>query len=235
MDGIVRAAKRHGLAVVEDAAQAHGAVYRGRRVGSLADAAAFSFYPSKNLGAFGDGGAITTDHEELADQVRMLRDGGQSSRYRHELRGVNSRLDELQAAILSVKLRYLDRDNDRRRQIAKEYLHGIENHAIRLPAPALPGEHVWHLFVVRTKDREGLRAHLEERGIGTLIHYPIPPHRQDAYREWNERSYPITEEIHASVLSLPIGPTMSEEDVARVIDACNSFVPAAGLAEARDP
>lgn len=216
-------ADRHGLKIIEDAAQCHGALYKGRKSGSLGDAAGFSFYPGKNLGALGDAGAVTTGDDKLAEAVRILRNYGSDSKYVNRFKGVNSRLDELQAAILSVKLKYLDAENEKRRRIAGRYLQGIRNGKLVLPSCDSPEAHVWHLFVVRTEDREGLLGHLRERGIETLIHYPIPPHRQTAYAEWNTRSYPVTEEIHRTVLSLPMDPTMSDGDVEAVITACNAF------------
>lgn len=216
-------ADRRRLKIVEDAAQCHGAVYEGRRSGSLGDAAAFSFYPTKNLGALGDAGAVTTNDAEMAQVVRTLGSYGESSKYVSLHKGVNSRLDEVQAAILSVKLKYLDRENERRRWIARYYLDHITNPALALPAVAVPESHVWHLFVVRTRNRERLRQHLERRGVDTMVHYPIPPHRQQAYREWTGESFPVTEEIHATVLSLPVDITMSDEDVRAVVAACNAY------------
>lgn len=217
-------ADRHGLRIVEDAAQAHGARYATRAAGGLGDAAGWSFYPGKNLGALGDGGAVTTNDVQLADCISMLANYGSAKKYVNEYRGLNSRLDELQAAVLRAKLPGLEAENDRRRQIAAEYLSQIRSPSIQLPdAPADPAEHVWHLFVVRTSDRAALAAHLQSRQIGTLIHYPIPPHHQQAYREWRSRSYPISERLHHEVLSLPMDPTMTEAEVGAVMDACNAY------------
>lgn len=216
-------AKHYKIKIVEDSAQAHGAIFEGKRSGCLGDASGFSFYPGKNLGALGDGGAVTTDDVELAETIRVLANYGSVVKYENLYKGVNSRLDELQAAVLSVKLKYLDQENQRRRDIAHLYLESISNSKLILPDCAIPESHVWHLFVVRTEKRTAFQQHLKHRGIGTVIHYPIPPHKQQAYKEWNSRSYPITEEIHRTVLSLPIGPSMSDADVQAVIDACNCF------------
>lgn len=224
MDPIRKIAARHGVKVIEDAAQAHGARYKGGRTGSLGDAAAFSFYPGKNLGALGDAGAIATNDAELFSRVKALSNYGSSVKYVHDLKGVNSRLDEIQAAVLSVKLESLDADNQNRREVAARYLEGIRNPHVLLPAPPDDDKgHVWHLFVVRAKARERLRNHLTERGVETLIHYPTPPHKQKAYAEWNSRSYPLTEEIHAEVLSLPMNPVMEDGEITAVIQAVNQF------------
>ncbi len=220
MDPIVEIARRHRLRVIEDAAQAHGARYKGKRTGGLGDAAAFSFYPGKNLGAFGDGGAITTSDDELAERVRSLRNYGSPMKYHHEMKGWNSRLDELQAAFLRVKLERLDAWNDRRRLLASRYLEGLQKFS-EIVSPWVPdwAEPAWHLFVIRVGDREHVQRALAEQGIETLIHYPVPPHKQGAYGEMRERSYPVTERLHAQVLSLPMGPTMTEADVDRVLEA----------------
>jgi dTDP-4-amino-4,6-dideoxygalactose transaminase len=223
MTAIGAVARRHGLIVVEDCAQAHGARHAGLRAGALGDAAGHSFFPTKNLGALGDAGAVTTNDAQLADVVRELRNYGSREKYVNDRRGANSRLDELQAALLRVKLPRLDADNARRRALAGRYLAGIRHPAIVLPTVASNSEPVWHVFVVRTADRAGLQEHLQRQGIGTLIHYPIPPHRQRAYAAWNSRSYPVTERIHAEVLSLPISPVMPDSDVDAVIDACNAW------------
>lgn len=216
-------ARRHELKIIEDAAQAHGAQYRGRRVGSLGDAAGFSFYPTKNLGALGDGGAVTTNDSRLAETVRSLANYGECRRYANQYRGVNSRLDELQAAVLSVKLKYLDEWNKSRRRTARYYLKHISNRFIALPAVVAEESHVWHQFVVRVLEQAAFREHLSRRSIDTLIHYPTPPHKQPAYAEWNHCSYPITEEIHKSVVSLPMGVRLTPEEMALVADACNSW------------
>jgi dTDP-4-amino-4,6-dideoxygalactose transaminase len=222
-DELQRIADRHGLKIVEDGAQAHGAMYAGRRVGNLGDACGFSFYPTKNLGALGDAGAVTTRDAQVAETVRALRNYGSHRKYENLYRGINSRLDELQAAVLTVKLEHLDTENERRRRIADQYLAHISNRGLILPsAPSREG-HVWHVFVVRTGRRAALQRHLAERGIDTTIHYPIAPHRQPAYREWHGETYPVTEEIHETVLSLPVDITMTDHDRQRVVDACNSF------------
>lgn len=229
MHGLLALAQEHSLLVLEDSAQAHGASVDGKRAGSWGDASGFSFYPGKNLGALGDGGAITTDDEELANIIYALRNYGSHERYKNLYQGVNSRLDEIQAAFLQVKLQYLDRDTKQRRAIAKIYIEGINNKLITLPISAGASvleleSHVWHLFVVRSDARDALKEHLENIGIQTLIHYPIPPHKQDAYHGLQELSLPLAEEIHQQVLSLPISPIMSLADAETVVDACNSFV-----------
>jgi dTDP-4-amino-4,6-dideoxygalactose transaminase len=214
-------ARARGLVLFEDAAQSHGATYEGRPAGSLADAAGFSFYPGKNLGALGDGGAVTTDDDELAERVRVLRNYGSRTKYRHEVVGYNSRLDELQAAFLRVKLRHLDEWNARRRRIAARYLDELANSDLLLPEVLPAAAPVWHLFVARVREREALQKRLGERGVATLIHYPIPPHEQAAYPEmaaWKGR-LPISERLHEEVLSLPIGPHLSDEQAEAVVDA----------------
>jgi dTDP-4-amino-4,6-dideoxygalactose transaminase len=214
-------ADRHGLALLDDAAQAHGARYRGRRVGGLADATAWSFYPGKNLGAFGDGGAVTTDDDRIAAQLRVLRNYGSRVKYVNEVPGYNSRLDEVQAAVLRVKLAHLDAWNARRARVARLYREGLAGCDIRLPGEDPRDEHAWHLFVVRTPGREALRARLEAAGVSTLIHYPIPPHLQAAYAPAGFRAgdFPIAEQLHAEVLSLPIGPHLGDGDVDATIAA----------------
>ena len=218
MDAIVALGRDRGIPVVEDAAQAHGALYRGRRAGSLGDAAAFSFYPGKNLGALGDGGAVTTNDAALAERVRMLRNYGSKLKYHHDLPGLNSRLDSLQAAFLRVKLRYLDAFNDRRRAVAGRYLDRLDS-AVTLPVVPDWAEPVWHLFVVRHPQRDALQSRLGELGVDTIIHYPIAPHRSGAYSDYAEVQLPIAEELAAEVLSLPIGPHLQAHDVDRVADA----------------
>lgn len=220
MDPINRIAGERGLKVIEDAAQAHGALYRGRRAGSLSDAAAFSFYPVKNLGAVGDGGAVVTDDAELADKVRLLRNHGQRVKYRHEVEGFNSRLDELQAAFLRVKLSKLDDWNRRRRAVAARYLEGLD----RLPALTLPfvsewAEPVWHLFIVRYPPRDALQQHLANTGIGTQIHYPIPPHLSDAYADkgWEPGDFPMSELLAGEILSLPMSPHVQRGQLDKVV------------------
>jgi len=215
--------KANNLKLIEDNAQAHGCEWHGHKTGSLGDAAGHSFYPGKTLGALGDAGAVTTDDPELATTVRSLGNYGSAQKYVFQYEGRNSRLDEIQAAILRVKLRYLDEDVEIRRDVAKRYYADIKNLLIRLPAQPVWTEHAFHLFPVFCLKRDALQTHLKESGIQTLIHYPIPPHKQVCYKDWNEISLPVTEKIHAEELSLPIGPTISEEEVATVISACNAF------------
>jgi dTDP-4-amino-4,6-dideoxygalactose transaminase len=224
MDAILEIAERYRLNVIEDAAQAHGALYKGRRTGALGHAAGFSFYPGKNLGAFGDGGAVTTNDDLFADRIRCLRNYGSHIKYYNELKGFNSRLDELQAAFLRVKLHKLDEWNERRKRIVHHYLAALTD----LPDLTLPhvpswADPIWHLFVVRTKSRALLQKHLGEQGIQTLIHYPIPPHKQDAYLEYNAIDLPITEKIHQEVLSIPIGPAMQRDEVAVIVKVIKDF------------
>lgn len=221
MEPILSIASKHDLKILQDGAQAHGALYRGDRIGSLGDAVAWSFYPGKNLGALGDGGAVTTTNDELAKKLKILRNYGSEKKYHNIVKGSNSRLDELQAAILKVKLTAIDDQNSRRRQIADRYLAGLAGLPLILPHVPEWAEPVWHLFVIRHEDRDGLAARLKRRGIETLIHYPIAPHLQPAYREMGlgSGSFPISEMIHREVLSLPIGPTMSDEQVDEVIKA----------------
>ncbi len=234
MDAINAVAKKYGLKVIEDAAQAHGARYKGRRVGSLGDAAGFSFYPGKNLGALGDGGAVTTNDTQLADKVRVLSNYGSRIKYRNEIKGFNSRLDELQAAFLRTKLKRLDAWNEQRKAQASEYLQRLsfllgENdesaNEITLPFVPVWADPVWHLFVIRSKKRDALQQHLTEQGIGTLIHYPIPPHLQSAYADlgFAENNFPITEKIHREVLSLPIGPHLDSQAVTQVANVIKGF------------
>jgi dTDP-4-amino-4,6-dideoxygalactose transaminase len=221
IDDIIAIARRHGLRVLEDAAQAHGAQIGGRRAGSLADAAAWSFYPAKNLGAIGDAGAVTSDDAELLDRVRLLRNYGSPRRYEHEIEGVNSRMDEIQAAVLRTKLPHLDEWNSRRLRVAQTYLRELTGLGLDLPAPAPAGEHVWHVFATRTDRRDAVRRVLAAAGIETLIHYPTPPHLQPAYAGVGrgQGSLPVTEAIAARSLSLPMGPHLTAEDVARVVAA----------------
>lgn len=217
-------AEKHNLKIIEDNAQSIGAEWNGIKTGNLGDAAGYSFYPGKNLGALGDGGAVTTNDEDLAKTIRALANYGSNVKYVNIYRGLNSRLDEIQAAVLDVKLKYIDQENERRREIARVYLAEIKNLAIILPEnPSDEQEHVWHIFVIRTPDREKLQDYLSEKGVQTLIHYPIPPHHQKAYAELNYLSFPITEQIHQEVLSLPISPVMEEKEVQAVIKALNDF------------
>jgi len=257
---IGRLCDEYDLKLIEDAAQAHGAYYRNQRVGSLGDAAGFSFYPGKNLGALGDTGAICTDDAELAECCRTLANYGSQEKYKNKYQGYNSRLDEIHAAVLRVKLEYLDQQNQRRREIAQYYLENLDHPDLTLPTvynfgpgasvdtssdnrqstgdrqdpervPIEPSEipvtevnsHVWHLFVVRHPERGALREYLDDEGIGTIIHYPIPPHEQEAYSDWNDQSLPVTEEIHEEVLSLPMGPHLTEAEVTNVVHAVNRY------------
>jgi dTDP-4-amino-4,6-dideoxygalactose transaminase len=227
MDPINAVAQRHGLKVIEDAAQAHGARYKGRMVGTLGDAAGFSFYPGKNLGALGDAGAVTTRDPELAERVTVLRNYGSRVKYHNEVKGYNSRLDELQAALLGEKLKKLDEWNARRSEWATMYQEAFRDLPGVTP-PAVPAwaEPVWHLYVIRHADRDGLARRLAEAGVGTMIHYPIPPHRQPAYAELGHAAgaFPASERIHAEVLSLPMGPHMTRDQVERVIAAVRAAV-----------
>lgn len=233
MDRIVTIARHYGLKTLEDVAQAHGATWMGRKAGSWADAGAFSFYPGKNLGALGDAGAVTTDDEVLADRVRALANYGSTEKYVHPFRGMNSRLDELQAAILSVKLPRLDVDNARRRALATRYLAELNSEVVKLPEVDLSAEeelrhggftHVFHIFPVLCADRIELQRHLADCGIQTLVHYPIAPHHQKSMVEYASLSFPVSERIHREELSLPLYPTMTEEQVDAVIRAVNGFV-----------
>lgn len=223
MDKIWRLAKKYNIKIIEDSAQAHGATYQGKRTGNLGDASGFSFYPGKNLGCLGDGGAITTNDEDLAKKITALRNYGSHIKYENLYKGVNSRLDEIQAAILNVKLKYLDKDNQKRREIAKYYRENIKNPNIILPQVYDEDAHVWHVFTVRTPERNNFQKYLTDNGVQTLIHYPKPPHKQVAYTEWNNQSYPITEEIHNTIISLPISPVMSSDDVEKIIEILNAY------------
>ena len=223
MQEIMALAKTYNLLVLEDAAQAHGASIDGRKAGSWGHASGFSFYPGKNLGALGDAGAVTTNCDDLAQVIRALGNYGSHVKYENTYLGTNSRLDEIQAVMLRVKLKYIDIDIAKRRGIANTYLSEINNKSITMPSLVSSNGHVWHLFVVRTGNRLKLEAFLADNGIQTLIHYPIPPHKQNCYSGKLGKSYPLTEMIHAQVLSLPISPIMGEEDVQVVIEAVNSF------------
>ncbi|MDM9617210.1 DegT/DnrJ/EryC1/StrS family aminotransferase [Kosakonia cowanii] len=223
MDEIMAIAREHNLLVLEDAAQSHGAELNGVKAGAWGDAAGFSFYPGKNLGAIGDAGAIATKDPELAKTLHALRNYGSNEKYKNIYTGVNSRLDEIQAAMLRVKLKYLQADTQTRRKIAAKYLAEIKNDKIQLPHVDNDDAHVWHLFVIQTDYRESLREYLSANGIQTLIHYPIPPHKQEAYPEYNHISLPVTEEIHKKVLSIPMGPTLTDDEVSYVISTLNGF------------
>ena len=216
-------AKKYGLKVIEDSAQAHGAMFEGRRTGNLGDASGFSFYPGKNLGCLGDGGAVTTNDDVLAAKIRALRNYGSDVKYHFPYRGTNSRLDEIQAAWLDVKLPSLDADNQRRREIAARYCAEIKNALIELPCNPNDESMVWHVFAITCPRRAELQKYLADNGIQTVIHYPIPPHKQPCYVEWNECSYPITERIHREILSLPISPVLSDDEVFEVIQVMNRF------------
>lgn len=224
---IQRLVDKYNLKLIEDNAQAQGCYYGEKRTGSLSHVAGHSFYPGKNLSALSDAGAVTTDDDKLADMIRALGNYGSKKKYIMDYQGLNSRLDEIQAAILRVKLKRLDKDNQQRRKTAEYYSQNIQNHEIILPSicneniPA--NNHVWHLFVIRHPERDCLQKYMTENGIQTLIHYPVPPHKQRAYKEWNSLIYLITEQIHREVLSLPIFPNMETIDVARVVEVLNDF------------
>jgi dTDP-4-amino-4,6-dideoxygalactose transaminase len=225
MDEITAIARAHGLRIVEDACQAHGARYRNRRAGALGDVAAFSFYPSKNLGAYGDGGIIVTDDDEIADRARMLRNLGSRVRYVHELKGFNRRLDTLHAAVLATKLAHLDRHNERRREIARAYFEHLAGVAVTVPSESGHCEHVYHLFVIETARRDELQRHLQQAGVATGIHYPVPIHLQPAYASMQQGigRYPVSERLASSVLSLPMYPHMPLDSVAYVASAIAAF------------
>ncbi len=224
LDPILALAQLHGLRVVEDAAQAHGARYKGRPIGGHGDIVCWSFFPGKNLGAFGDAGGVTTNSAELADRIRVLRNYGSREKYVNEIPGMNSRLDPLQAAILRTKLRYLDRWTERRRSTAAAFASGLKDSGVVLPATPEWADPAWHLFVIRSDERNALQRRLAADGVGTLIHYPVPPHMQLAYRELgiSEQALPVARRLSDEVLSLPIGPQLSGTDVDRVIDAVRS-------------
>lgn len=223
MKPINEIAKKYNLKVIEDCAQAHGAIYEEKRVGNLGDAAAFSFYPGKNLGALGDAGAITTNDEELYINLKAYRNYGSHKKYENIYKGVNSRLDEMQAAILSVKLDFLDDENNHRRKIAKYYLENINNDKVVLPKIEVDSQHVWHVFVIRTDNRDKLQKYLLDNEIQTIIHYPIPPHKQEAYVEWNHLSYEISEKIHKEILSIPVSPVMTMDEAKKVVEVINKY------------
>jgi len=216
-------AKRYQLIVIEDAAQAHGAYDKDGRAGALGDAAAFSYYPGKNLGALGDGGAVLTDNDNLADVVACLRNYGSTVKYEHTCKGINSRLDELQAAFLRIKLKHLDKWNAKRRQAAEYYLQNIHNRKIVLPKTRASRAHVWHVFVIRCEERYRLKAYLENHGIQTQIHYPMPVHKQPAYKEYNHLHLPVAEKLAEEVLSLPIGPAMQPLQLKTIFELINQF------------
>lgn len=226
LDPILEVARAHDLRVIEDTAQAHGAFHRGARVGSVGDVGCFSFYPTKNLGGWGDGGAIVTPHEDVARRITLLRSHGESPRYHHRMVGTTARLDALQAAILRVKLGRLDDRNADRRRIGAALAAGLEGTSVALPSPAFEGaDHVYHLFIVRSAARDALRAHLESHGIGSAVHYPFPIHRTEAFGPLPEGSLPHSEQLAREICTLPLFPTMTDEDVARVTAAVASFNP----------
>lgn len=227
MPKIMQIARQHNLLVLEDSAQSHGAQLRGIKAGNWGDASGFSFYPGKNLGALGDAGAVTTNDAELAHTLRALRNYGSHEKYKNLFAGVNSRLDEIQAAMLDVKLKFLDHEIEHRRKIAHLYLDQIKNPLIRLPSNNINAEgyqqHVWHLFVIQTQYRDQLQQYLLDNDVQSLIHYPIPPHKQQIYKEWNDLSFPVTESIHRQVLSLPMNPLLTNNQIEEIVRLLNSF------------
>jgi len=217
-------AKKHNLKIIEDNAQAIGATYKGTKTGNLGDVAAFSFYPGKNLGALGDAGAVTTNDNDLAKTIKTLSNYGSNQKYQHQLKGFNSRMDEIQAAFLSVKLNYLEKENSIRKSIAIKYINEIKNENLILPdLPEDENEHVWHLFVIKTKNRDKLRAYLETHKIDSLIHYPIPIHKQEAYKEFSNYSFPITENLQEQILSIPISSVLDINELTKIISTINSY------------
>jgi dTDP-3-amino-3,4,6-trideoxy-alpha-D-glucose transaminase len=226
MDALLEVTRPAGLKVIEDTAQAHGAFIGGRRVGTIGDVGCFSFYPTKNLGGWGDGGGTVTDDAEVAERVRLLRSHGEQPRYHHRIVGTTARLDALQAALLRVKLRRLDATNDERRRLGAALREGLQGTSVELPEPATPdGDHVYHLFIVRTAERDALRAHLDAHGVSTAVHYPFPIHRTEAYAElgMSDGSLPVAERLAEEILTLPLFPTMSDQDVSRIVDAVRAF------------
>ncbi|MBR5401589.1 MAG: DegT/DnrJ/EryC1/StrS family aminotransferase [Treponema sp.] len=222
-DKIGKLCKKYNLKLIEDNAQAHGCLFNGKKTGSIGDAAGHSFYPGKNLGALGDAGAVTTNDEQLAKAIRSLANYGSQKKYVFQYCGRNSRLDEIQAAILDVKLKHLDEDIALRKAVAKKYIEGIKNPKIILPKIFDWNQHVFHLFPILCEQRDELHKYLESNGIGTNIHYPIPPHKQECYKEWNSISLPVTEKIHAQELSLPMSPCLTEEQIKHVINTLNEW------------
>lgn len=221
---LIELAKKYKLKIIEDNAQAIGAKWNDKVTGNLGDAAGFSFYPGKNLGALGDSGAVTTKDSVLAETIRALANYGSHKKYENKYRGLNSRMDEIQAAFLSVKIKHIDYENKIRRQVAEAYISGINNKLIGLPEqPSEAEEHVWHVFPVRCKDREAFQEYLLKNGIQTLIHYPKPPHKQEAYKCWSEHQFPISELIHKEIISIPISPVIEEKDVINVIEVINAY------------
>lgn len=223
MEKIWELANKYNLKIIEDSAQAHGALYKGKRTGSLGDASGFSFYPGKNLGCLGDGGCITTNDSQLGNKLTALRNYGSHEKYKNIYKGFNSRLDEIQAAVLDVKLKHLDNDNAKRREIAKYYSENIKNPELILPGIYDENSHVWHIYPIRTKNRNKLQEYLKENDIESIIHYPIPPHKQEAYKELNDLRLPVTEEIHETVISIAISPVLKYNDVEKVVEILNEF------------
>ncbi len=222
---IKKIADKYNLVIIEDAAQAHGAIYKSEKVGSLGNSACFSFYPVKNLGAFGDGGAVVSNDKNVIEKIESLRNYGSKEKYVHDYAGYNCRLDEVQAAILRIKLKHLDKLNTRRRYFAEYYLNNIDNREIILPQKISDIEHVWHLFVIRTTKRNELQKHLSKNNIGTLIHYPIPPYKQKAYKQLNinDSTFPVTTKISDEVLSIPLNPFMEEGEIKKIVTVLNNF------------
>ncbi len=224
MDSIMKIAVNHNLKVIEDSAQSHGAVYQnGKRSGNLGDASGFSFYPGKNLGALGDAGAVTTNDETLANTIKALRNYGSHKKYHNLYKGMNSRLDEIQAAMLSVKLKYLDSETQERRVVANKFLAGIKNPFVKLPVKLHPDAHVWHIFSVRVANRAKFQAHLTDAGIETNIHYPIPPHQQPAYVEFQYQQFKISEKIHEEIISLPMSSVLNPLEIDHIIKSVNDY------------
>ena len=220
---IKKIANNYKLKIIEDCAQSCGATYHGKKSGSLGDAAGFSFYPTKNLGALGDAGAVTTNDHQLSETIKFLRNYGSQTKYINKYRGVNSRMDTIQAAILLLKLKCLDQDNNIRRKIAKYYINNIINENLILPLRQNDESHVWHLFVTRTEKRGTFQKYLRENGIETIIHYPIPPHKQEAYKSYNGYKYPITEKIHKTILSIPLNTALTEKEIKHIVNVCNQY------------
>lgn len=226
MEKIQRLADKYNLKIIEDSAQAHGAIYNGnnnKKAGSLGNVSGFSFYPGKNLGCFGDGGAVTTDNFELYQKIKAIANYGSDRKYHHIYKGTNSRLDEIQAAVLDIKLKYLDFDNSRRREISKYYRENIKNEKIILPKVDNELSHVWHVFAIRTQKRDEFQNYLKQNNIETIIHYPTPPHKQGAYKEWENLSYPVTELIHDTIISVPMSPVLSDSEVEKVVEVINEY------------
>lgn len=223
MTSLRNIANKYNLKLIEDAAQAHGSCHYDKKAGNLGDAAGFSFYPGKNLGCLGDGGAVTTNDKELAEKIIAIRNYGSYKKYENTFIGLNSRLDEIQAAILRIKLKYLDKDNNKRREIAEKYYNQIKNQKFTLPYEDKNNKHVYHIFHLMTDNRDKLQQYLKDNGVETLIHYPIPPHKQVCYKGMFDSSYPITEKIHKNILSIPISPVMEDTEVEKVINVLNEY------------